>query len=471
MIDSNTLATLRILFWMLAVLAIVLPPRWSLLSYILLTHVDLSGPMFDSTYSLGIENGIKIVIIPTILLIRFGWNPDWPPAWKRIGAIWAALFALAAITIFWTPYRLSAVKMGGYLYSYIVIFLVLVVAWRNRWIEARTITLSIVVAFCLALVQTYSMDNPFGREDESTYASRFTSFCSPQAFAAFMLGAGAVLAAARRYRLTHWIGISFALLGVVLSGSRYAFGGLACFILIFAFGRTVRHKKKLAFAILKAAVAGSLVIVIIIATILHYDKNNRMMELFTEKLTTPDALEDIGTFADRISIYTAAFDAMQGRPWAKVIFGSGTSSGTTVMLMAHPELADKVDGNRAFHNEFLRSFYEWGAIGLALFIAFWFFVVRQAWILAIRQKSLAGLAALAFLPAIFFGLMIENILANSGAPGGMGIVLVLSLAAATASEYFAWTRRFVDAPAPVRRVAPNRYRPPAPAANPRPAEG
>ena len=180
---------------MLAILAILLPPRWSLFSYILLTHVDLSGPMFDSTYSLGIENGIKIVIIPTILLLRFGWNPDWPPAWKRIGAVWITLFALAAITIFWTPYRLSAIKMEGYLYSYFVIFAVLVIAWRNRWIDARSVTLCIIAAFILALIQTYSMGNPFGREDETTYAARFTSFCSPQAFAAFMLGAGAVIAA------------------------------------------------------------------------------------------------------------------------------------------------------------------------------------------------------------------------------------------------------------------------------------
>ncbi len=144
--------------------------------------------MFDSTYSLGVENGIKIVIIPTILLLRFGWNPDWPPAWKRIGAIWITLFALAAITIFWSPYRLSAMKMEGYLYSYFVIFAVLVIAWRHRWIDARVVMLAIVAAFILALIQTYPMGNPFGREDENTYAARFTSFCSPQAFAAFMLG-------------------------------------------------------------------------------------------------------------------------------------------------------------------------------------------------------------------------------------------------------------------------------------------
>ena len=109
------------------------------------------------------------------------------------------------------------------------------------------------------------------------------------------------------------------------------------------------------------------------------------------------------------------------------------------MLMAHPELADKVDGNRAFHNEFLRAFYEWGVVGLTLFLALWFFVVRDTWILGVRQKSLAGIACLAFLPAIFFGLMIENMLANSGAPGGMGFVLVLSLSAAAGSEYYAWS--------------------------------
>jgi hypothetical protein len=468
MIDTPTLANLRVLFWMLAVLAILLPPRWSLFSYILLTHVDLSGPMFDSTYSLGIENGIKVVIIPTVLLLRFGWNVDWPPTWKRIGAIWITLFSLSAITIFWTPYRLSALKMDGYLYSYFVIFAVLVVAWRNHWIDARLVTLCIIAAFVLALIQTYPMGDPFGREDETTYAARFTSFCSPQAFAAFMLGAAAVIAAARRYTWIHWIGMSLAALGVILSGSRYAFGGMLCFMIIFAFGRVVRRSKKLAMAILKTVAAGIVLIALIVTIILQYDKNNRMMELLTYDLTSTDALEDIGTVADRFSIYTAAFDALEGRSLPKTIFGTGTSSGTTVMLMAHPELADKVDGNRAFHNECLRAFYEWGVVGLALFLALWFFVARDTWILAVKQKSLAGIACLAFLPAIFFGLMIENMLANSGAPGGMGFVLVLSLSAATAGEYYARSNGTISAPAPNPRRS---YRAPAAATNPRPAEG
>ncbi len=159
--------------------------------------------------------------------------------------------------------------------------------------------------------------------------------------------------------------MSLATLGVILSGSRYAFGGMLCFILIFAFGHVVRRSKKLAMAILKTAAAGVVLIALIVTIILQYDKNNRMIEILTSDLTSTDALEDIGTIADRFSIYTAAFDSLEGRSWPKTIFGTGTSSGTAVMLMAHPELADKVDGNRAFHNEFLRAFYEWGVFGLS----------------------------------------------------------------------------------------------------------
>ena len=103
---------------------------------------------------------------------------------------------------------------------------------------------------------------------------------------------------------------------------------------------------------------------------------------------------------------------------------------------------------------------------LILFVAIWFFVIRDTWNLAVTRKSLAGIACLAFLPTIFFGLMIENMLANSGAPGGMGFVLVLSLSAATAGEYYARSNGTISAPAPTPR---HRFR--APATNPRPVEG
>jgi hypothetical protein len=107
-------------------------------------------------------------------------------------------------------------------------------------------------------------------------------------------------------------------------------------------------------------------------------------------------------------------------------------------------------------------------VGLILFLAIWFFVLRDTWNLAAKRKSLAGIACLAFLPTIFFGLMIENMLANSGAPGGMGFVLVLSLSAVTSGEYYAWSNGTMGAPAPTPRRA---YRAPAAATNPRPAEG
>ncbi len=144
-------------------------------------------------------------------------------------------------------------------------------------------------------------------------------------------------------------------------------------------------------------------------------------------MSAPDAtVEDIGTLAWRMRIYQEAYDQLTDRRPLALLLGSGTSSGGDIKLTLSTDADEGLDPNRTMHNEFLRCLYEWGAIGLFLFVA----VLVQATRISFRalkiQRSWQAAAFLGILPAIVFSLTVENMLANSAGPAGAGYMLVLT---------------------------------------------
>jgi hypothetical protein len=143
----------------------------------------------------------------------------------------------------------------------------------------------------------------------------------------------------------------------------------------------------------------------------------------------PDA---IGTFEWRLEAYRTALDRIESRGLLANVFGSGTSSGADVILEFNPTAfpANTIDPNRSLHDEFLRSFYEWGVIGSALFLAFLASVVIGVGLQTRRHGWQTTWAFWGLFPTLMLGLLLENVLAGSGTPVGTGFALVFAYVAA-----------------------------------------
>src|ERR1044071_10283182 len=170
------------LFWSLAAVTFFGRPKVSLFAYLLLAHIDVSGPFFNSSLSLGFENIVKVVVIPSILLWRVRGSLTWlHRPWPRSSWLWLLLSGYATLAILWSPAPLAAIKMSGYLLSYAILFVIFVDAWSAGLIDAAFIEFNLWAVFCLGMLQTYVLGNEFGSLEE--LAPRFTTFSSPQALA------------------------------------------------------------------------------------------------------------------------------------------------------------------------------------------------------------------------------------------------------------------------------------------------
>ncbi len=72
----------------------------------------------------------------------------------------------------------------------------------------------------------------------------------------------------------------------------------------------------------------------------------------------------LGTFRFRRGLNQKVFDRLENSSAGELIFGHGTCNGIAIL----GSTAAHADPNRFFHNEWLRVVYEWGFIGLALWL-------------------------------------------------------------------------------------------------------
>jgi len=414
-----------ILFWGLAAGVVFLNLRWSVLAYLLIAQIDMTGVagLTDLSASrVGIENTVKVIILPCILLWRIGWKRSEPTRWPLVAKIWISLIIYAAVSIIWTDYRLSALKMIGYLCSYAALAIVFTSAWSRRLITERAL---VVVAWCsmgFAVIQTYLLGNIFG-----TSEVRFTTFSDPVVFAAFLVCILALLVCGGSSKLSTRITEIGLAACIVLTGSRYAFVAAMFLILSASVLKLARKTRRLDIRlILKRSLIGVLPALLMVGFVAHFLPNNRIFDLISSVGEQNASLEDVGTLAWRLSVYQETFDELAQRNLSKLFVGSGTSSGGDVLLALSPDYAAALDPNRSMHNEFLRSFYEWGAIGPFLLILFLGGVLKLALHALGTQQSWQAVAVLGIFPALLFSLAIQNTLADAGGPSGVGYVLVLA---------------------------------------------
>lgn len=410
------------MFWSLAALVALTPARWALPLYLVAGHLDLSGPTIAPAAEVGAENAVKVLLLPVLLLLR--WRPSCRCALSSwTGTLWALLGAYSALAACWSPFSLPALKMVAYLVGYALAFRLFYAGWSRGELTRGAVVGAMWASLGLAAIQTWVVPG-WMRGTEG----RFTSFVSPQSFAAFLLCVLAILLFGGRMSAGAWIHAGAAVVGILLSGSRYVFFGAG---VLLAVACAVRLARSGSAAMAALRIAGGLAGVAAAAGLFHLYlwkfPESRLGELVRPNPFGWSVWERSGTWAWRLGIYRDAVQQLAERDTATLLFGSGTSSGAGFRLQRMGNLnASEVDANRVLHNEFLRAAYEWGLLGFLLLTGFVMSLLGDALHRVAQTGGFAAWAAVATFPGLLLGLAVENLLSASSTAGGLGYALVLA---------------------------------------------
>jgi hypothetical protein len=419
-----------LLFYVLALGIVLLPLRWSILCLLLAGCVEVVPPGFVAVTSVGWENAIGRLILPILLLLRLTRFRLPKMRWSFPAKAWAVLVLYAAISTFWSPFKLSGLKMAAYLAAWFVLYLVFDLAWRRHLLDQALVITAVWGSLALAFLQTYVMGNPlFGTEGRlGEFASaQFAPFTGPQSFGPFLACLVALLLFSKERRPFRSVSIGACLFALVLVGSRYSLIETGIVVLSWCLLRLGAVRKGGRLQVGRVLPISLLAIILflglraVMAWAMPGSRVNQLLEVGSK----PDVAE-AGTFGWRLVRYERALSELSRRSLAGLAFGSGSSSGAEVAMADERVFVEDVDPNRAMHDEFLRTEYEWGFIGLGLGLALLVYATRELWVRAFHFRSLAGFAALAIIPGIFLALLVENPLAGPGTAESLGYVLILT---------------------------------------------
>lgn len=417
----------QFLFWGFALGVLFLSPRWAVLCMLLAGNVDVIRPGFVATSGVGWQNGIETLALPTILLLRMT-NYRLPKIrWSKPVQLWVVLITYACVSILWSPFKLSGVKMVAYLSAWFILFVAFYVAWRRRLLDQKVVICALWGSLALAYFQTHAAGDPFGG-----LSHRFTSFAGPNSFAPFLTCLLALLLFSREGpRTLRTVSICACLVALIYSGSRYALIGAAFVLFVRGLirARAWRRSGHIRVAPVVAGLALAAVTFVgfraVMAKVMPKSRVNQMLDL-----TSKPQLADTGTFGFRLMMYADVISRLSHRSALGWVFGTGTSSGGTVVFptwqKTYKDYPTGMDPNRTIHDEILRAAFEWGLIGLGITLMLWVCAVRGYWRRAIIEQSLAGFAGLSILPVIFLALLIENALSGPASAEGIGYLLVLT---------------------------------------------
>ena len=412
------------LFWIFALGVLFLRPRWALLSLLLGANVNVITPGFLSATSVGWQNGVQTLVLPTVLLLRL---TGFKVPRLRLGfpaMAWAALTLYAAVSTLWSPFKLSGVKMIGFLAGWFILYLVFHLAWERRILDEGLLIAALWCSLGLACIQTYVLGSP-----EQVVTHQFTSFTAAESFAIFLSSILALLLFSTGRPWLHGVSLAACVLGVILAGDRTALIGLASLLFVW-----LLHRKKAIgtrYGVRFAAVVPPFVVLLLLflgfragmAWGMPESRLNELMQLGSNSVAT---LQDIGTVAFRLDMYESTLSEVSGRALPALVFGSGTASGGTLSFAGQEQYLIGMDPNRTIHDEFLRALYEWGLIGLGLGLALIFHLAGRSWHLAVREGSLPAMAVVGMLPAMLLLLVDGNPLSSPAETMGMGLLLVLT---------------------------------------------
>ncbi len=404
------------LYVFLFLVAMFAPLRWSIIGFLLLSNIDLGS----LSASIGLLNTAKAMILPVFMLWRFR-------AYAGHGKIvsapvaWCLLVFYVAIASSWSLYPSYALKLIGHMIGSLVICMALLRASKGGYLSQQTVLPVALGTLAIAAIHFHFLHD-WGGEPE-----RFTTFAGAQAFAALVT---ALYCAALSFKKIPWWlrgALCASLAGAVLiNGSRLWIIGLclSTFVAILVSGVQLWMK----LVVTGVALVSSAVLLAEAGPLMQLVNqgagSNRIAAALSAAYAGDAKSRGLGTFNLRHELFARTMEAIAGGSTGEFFFGHGTCNGAVITAT----LSKNPDPNRALHDEWLRAIYEWGLIGLAL----WLWFIAALFMFAIKgvKNDRYGYAKplLIYLPAFALGLTGENMIAGAGNAVTVGLLMLIAFA-------------------------------------------
>jgi O-Antigen ligase len=430
-VDSTVFAA-QILFWILLPCVLVAPLRWAILAWLVMGNLDATGPTLAVSSDVGWINATKGILLPLYLWFRLRKAPSEIQSSLPL-KLWMALAVYAGVASLWSPFPVAAAKLVGNMVGILLMIIVLEKAARCDLLNSRAINILIIASIGLASLQTFYFGGAVYGFDGVDQPSRFSSFVSAQQYTAFLVAFLAAVLWDRRSGLwTRTILILSIAAAIILNGSRTWFFGAFLVFVVYAW-LSLRNV-----AVYIPIAAATVSLGLLFAVNLNpmkfdpvVDSSSRIAATFSALATGEDTARNVGlaNLKFRLAIYQGAFDEIRSAGPRDLIFGHGTSSGGNVILHVFPHSysVDRLDPNRAIHNEWLRALYEWGILGVALLVGVFASLIAALIVLRRGESSFGSWAVLSFLPAFLLAFTTENVIAGAGNAVTMSLGLILAL--------------------------------------------
>lgn len=420
------------LFIVLAIGVVFFRKSIAIICWLISGHIDLGlGAIAGVMSQFTLLNSVKILGFPSWLFLRLRRDIRSEFRLNIATVLWLAFIGYAAISLLWTPDRLvgAGIKQIGYFVAYSIGYIVLFAGWRNGVLTAKSIIVTIVAVSVLAIIQTYVLGNAFGVTLNYT---RYVSFTSKQQFGEFLFVCIVFMLFVPNVKI--WLRSSILLVlwaQLFLNGSRAGVLGAIAALIIFLLGKKGVKGVFAALAIVIVGLTTYLAKDSIYDFVDKHGKGSRVYEL-VDATKKKGNIKSVGTVKARLEFWMATLDHMDKWAFKHKLFGKGvSSSGLLVNESYFSRLQGRnvlADPNRTMHNELLRTAFEYGLIGLLIFMLF----ISSMFLYSLKRDvpKEAKLMMLAFAPGLMLFLAIENIFTGSGAAGGIGFIVVISYVSA-----------------------------------------
>lgn len=406
----------QLLFWVAFLASVFLPLRFALVTYVVMCNIDMPG----------LGNMIKILLVPMIFLFRIRRaSPKEDryairrPIIEIPYLIWGLFVVYAALAIGWSQLgnTTAGIKFVANLVGILLYYLVFKRASNHGLLNTRFLTSAIISTIILGVIQTYVLDSTYGSE-----YSRFTGFIASQPYAAFLVGLFTLVIWNNQYKLSAKLILTLTLLtALVLNGSRTWFIGTCIVLAIFGLTKmfaSLLHMSLIFFSLFIVVAGGLLFYNYAMQNQERLENSNRLFQGF---YTLVGQESNSGTIGFRENMNDAMIYEIKHSTQPGLFFGHGTSSSEYVARKyeSYQFHGENVDGNRVAHNEWLRITYEFGIVGMILWLLF---LLSCFFYLASKGYQIVPL--LAYGGGMVVALTTENVIMSAGTIG-IGALMIL----------------------------------------------